>query len=84
MKKEVLRQCIALRVMLPKESMIRVVCFNGNVSIDKTYKAPGRGAYISKTSEALALCKKKNLLERALKVKIPLEIYDELGRLING
>ena len=84
MKKEVLRQCIATRTMYPKESLIRVVVFNGNVIIDYSQKADGRGAYISKTKEALTLVKKKNLLNRALKTNVPSSIIEELERTING
>lgn len=84
MKKEVLRQCIATRIMFPKGSLIRIVAYQGEVKVDKTHAAPGRGAYLSKSSEALALAKKKNLLERALKAKVPVSIYEELESLING
>ena len=82
--KEVLRLCVATREMLPKEKLIRIVSSNGLVMIDRTGRANGRGAYLSKTQEALDLAKKKNLISRALKVNVPETIYEELRKIING
>lgn len=82
-RKVPLRKCVATGEMLPKKEMLRVVrSKEGEVSVDVTGKKSGRGAYISKSIEAVELAKKKNILERQLEVKIPDEIYDELIRLI--
>lgn len=78
-----LRKCVATGEMLPKKSMLRIVrSKDGEVSVDVTGKKSGRGAYISKSLEAVELARKKNILERHLEVSIPDEIYDELIRLI--
>lgn len=84
MKKSAERMCVATRMMKDKISLIRIVNYQGEVHIDLSQYAPGRGAYLSKTNEALETAKKKNLLSRALKVKVPEEVYSELERLING
>ena len=69
--------------MLPKRSMIRVVrSKEGVVSVDPTGKLSGRGAYVSKSEEAVEIARKKNVLGRQLEVTIPAEIYDELLKLI--
>ncbi|CAM5185566.1 YlxR domain-containing protein OS=Ureibacillus acetophenoni OX=614649 GN=SAMN05877842_101512 PE=4 SV=1 [Ureibacillus acetophenoni] len=82
-RKVPLRKCVVTGEMLPKKSMIRVVrSKEGEVSVDPTGKKNGRGAYISKTEEAVELARKKNSLERQLEVKIPEEVYEELLRLI--
>lgn len=82
-RKVPLRKCVATGEMLPKKSMLRVVrSKEGEVSVDVTGKKSGRGAYISKSIEAVEIARKKNILERQLEVKIPDEIYDELIRLI--
>lgn len=63
--------------------MIRVVrSKEGEVSVDITGKKSGRGAYISKSEDAVEAARKKNILERQLEVKIPEEVYDELIKLI--
>ncbi|MGM9944386.1 MAG: RNase P modulator RnpM [Lysinibacillus sp.] len=82
-KKIPLRKCVATGEMLPKKAMIRVVrSKEGEVSVDSTGKKSGRGAYVSKSEEAVELARKKNILERQLEAKIPDEIYEELITLI--
>lgn len=82
-KKVPLRKCVATGEMLPKKAMIRVVrSKEGEVSVDTTGKKSGRGAYVSKSEEAVELARKKNILERQLEAKIPDEIYEELITLI--
>ncbi len=69
--------------MLPKKEMIRVVrSKEGEVSVDISGKKSGRGAYVSKSEEAVEIARKKNVLGHQLDVKIPEEIYDELLLLI--
>lgn len=82
-RKVPLRKCVATGEMLPKKSMLRIVrSKEGEVSVDVTGKKSGRGAYISKSLDAVEIARKKNILEKQLEVKIPDEIYDELIRLI--
>ncbi|PYF04741.1 RNase P modulator RnpM [Ureibacillus chungkukjangi] len=82
-RKVPLRKCVVTGEMLPKKSMIRVVrSKEGEVSVDITGKKSGRGAYISKSEDAVEAARKKNILERQLEVKIPEEVYDELIKLI--
>lgn len=82
-KKIPLRKCVATGEMLPKKAMIRVVrSKEGEVSVDTTGKKSGRGAYVSKSEEAVELARKKNILERQLEAKIPDEVYEELITLI--
>ncbi|PSL42094.1 hypothetical protein B0H99_101342 [Planomicrobium soli] len=82
-KKIPLRKCVATGEMHPKKEMIRVVrSKEGEVSVDLTGKKSGRGAYVSKTEEAIAVARKKKVLENQLEVKIPEEIYEELIRVV--
>jgi len=82
-KKVPLRKCVATGEMLPKKEMIRVVrSKEGEVSVDVSGKKSGRGAYVSKSEEAIEIARKKNVLGHQLDVKIPEEIYDELLLLI--
>ena len=78
-KKIPLRKCVATGEMFPKKEMIRIVrSKEGEVSVDLTGKKSGRGAYVSKTIEAVNQAKKKNSLANHLEASIPNEIYDEL------
>ncbi len=79
MKKTILRKCLATNAMYPKDSLLRVVkTKSGEIYFDPTDKAPGRGAYILKSKDAILLAKKKHVLDRAFQVKVDEKIYDDL------
>ena len=82
-KDPILRRCIATNEMLDKNSLIRIVKNkSGEISIDLTGKKNGRGAYLSKSQEAIDKCKKNHLLDKAFKMQVPNEIYEELYEII--
>lgn len=82
-KKVPLRKCVATGEMLPKKSMIRVVrSKEGEVSVDVTGKKSGRGAYVSKSEQAVEIARKKNVLGHHLEAQVPEEVYEELIRVI--
>ena len=79
MKKPILRKCLATNSMYEKDRLLRIVrAKDGQIYFDPTDKAPGRGAYILKSQEAIALAKKKHVLDRAFQVKVDESVYDEL------
>lgn len=83
MKKIVLRKCLATSKQFEKKDLFRIVKDKeGNVSIDLTGKANGRGAYLSKDKDAILLAKRKHLLDKALETTVKEEIYDELINLL--
>lgn len=85
MKKIPLRRCVVTKEQLPKQELLRIVKDKeGNVSIDKTGKLNGRGAYIKKDIDVLNTAKSKNTLSRALEVTIPEEIYQEIENIIKS
>lgn len=78
-----MRKCIATGEMMPKKSLVRIVrSKEGEVSVDLTGKKSGRGAYLTKSKEAILLAKKKNILASHLEVQVDEEIYNELLELI--
>lgn len=82
-KKVPLRLCLATNQSFPKKDMFRVVRTpEGNVIVDVTGKANGRGAYISKSAEAIQIAKKKKVIDKKLEIDVPDSIYDELMNLI--
>ena len=83
MKKIPLRRCVATMTQVPKKELLRIVRTpDGEVKIDLTGKANGRGAYIKKDINALNLAKDKKILERALEVKIDDTVYEEIEKII--
>ena len=78
-KKIPMRTCVITKEKYPKKELIRVVRTpEGNVIIDETGKANGRGAYVKRSAEAIETARKTKVLERHLEVKIEDKIYDEL------
>ncbi len=85
MKKIPMRKCLASGESLPKKDLLRIVRTpEGEVKVDTTGKLNGKGAYLKKSLEALEIAKKKNLLSKALEVKVDEEVYKEIEKVING
>lgn len=82
-KKIPMRSCVITREKLPKQELIRVVRTpEGNVIVDPTLKANGRGAYLKKDLAVFEKAKKSKTLNKVLEVEIPDEIYEELKKLV--
>lgn len=82
-KKVPMRKCVATDEQLPKKEMFRIVRTpEGDIIIDETGKAKGRGAYLSKKKLAVEKARKKQILDRHLEVKVPENIYDDLINLL--
>ena len=79
MKKTPMRQCVGCREMKPKAELVRVVRSpQGEISLDLRGKAPGRGAYVCRSSQCLRRAIKSKALERGFSASIPQEVYDRL------
>jgi len=82
-KKIPMRLCLVTNLPFPKKDLFRIVKTpEGEVKVDKIGKMNGRGAYISRSKDAIVVAKNKKLLDRKLEIKVPDEIYDELLGLI--
>lgn len=79
LKKVPQRMCVACQQMKNKKDLIRIVIApTGEVSVDKTGKKPGRGAYLCLSKECVLKAQKNKNLDKVLKVAIPQEIYLQL------
>jgi hypothetical protein len=83
MKKIPLRTCVITHEKLPKQELVRIVRTpEGNVIIDESLKANGRGAYLKKDLEVFEKAEKSKQLNKQLQVEVPSSIYEELKKLI--
>jgi predicted RNA-binding protein YlxR (DUF448 family) len=74
-----MRKCLATNESYPKKEMFRIVRTpEGNVLVDDTGKMNGRGAYLSKSKEAIEIARTKKVLDRQLEITVPSEVYQEL------
>ncbi|MCT4612739.1 MAG: YlxR family protein [Clostridia bacterium] len=76
-----MRKCVGCNEMKNKKELIRVVkSKEGEISLDFTGKANGRGAYVCKSMECLEKAIKTKGIERAFETKISEEIYEALKK----
>ena len=79
-----MRMCVVTREKYPKSELIRIVKSpTGEVIVDPSGKANGRGAYLKKDKEVFLKAKKNKILDRQLEVSVPSEIFDELNNLLD-
>lgn len=78
-KKIPMRRCCGCNEQKPKKELIRVVrSAEGEISLDLTGKASGRGAYICNNLECLKKARKSRRIDRTFEVTIPDGIYDKM------
>ena len=83
MKKQPQRTCMGCNEKKDKNLLIRIVKKqNGEISIDRTGKKEGRGAYICDDEKCLEKLIKSKRLERIFQMSISQEIYDSLRGVI--
>ena len=75
-----IRMCIVCRAQSDKKQLVRIVKNkDGEIFVDKTGKANGRGAYVCKEKACFEkLCKSK-ALNRAFKCNVAQEVYERIG-----
>lgn len=85
MKKMPQRTCMGCNIKKDKKDFIRIVkSKDGEISIDKTGKMPGRGAYLCDNVECLEKAMKTKRIERTFETKIDDEIYEKLRGVMVG
>lgn len=83
-KKIPLRMCLGCSEMKPKKELVRVVkATDGEISVDKTGKKNGRGAYICNNPDCLKKAQKTRRLEKAFSCQISADIYNALEKEMN-
>ncbi len=79
MNKTPLRKCLVTHERLNKEELIRVVkTKDGEVFVDESGKANGRGAYMKLNEQVIKKAKKRKVLNRVFDTEVDDEIYERL------
>lgn len=82
-KKIPMRMCAVTREKYPKRYLIRIVRTpEGNVIVDVTGKANGRGVYVKKDLDVILKAQKTKILEKQLEVSIDDSVYETLKQMI--
>ncbi|MEJ8554446.1 RNase P modulator RnpM [Tepidibacter sp. Z1-5] len=78
------RKCIICQDRNSKKTLIRIVKNkDGEIFVDNTGKANGRGAYICASKECLEKAIKTRALNRAFKLEISEKVYNDLSEEID-
>ena len=74
-----MRMCIACREMKPKKEMLRVVkTAEGELAVDPTGKASGRGAYVCGSEECMQKVTNRKLLNKAFSADVATDVYADV------
>jgi len=75
-----LRSCVACRTARPQRELLRVVrAPGGQVGLDATGRANGRGAYVCRDATCIATATSRGALARSLTATIPTSLAGELA-----
>ncbi|MBR2012757.1 MAG: YlxR family protein [Clostridia bacterium] len=76
-----MRMCLCCREMKPKRELVRVVLNKeGQISVDLTGKAAGRGAYLCRETQCVAKLLKTRALDRGFSRKVEEDVYEQLQK----
>ncbi len=76
-KKIPMRRCVGCMESKPKKELIRIVCNKeGDLSLDITGKAAGRGVYLCKNMDCLEKARKRKAIPRSLDKEVSAEQLD--------
>ncbi len=82
-KKIPLRKCLGCGEQFPKKELVRVVkTKQGDIFLDATNRANGRGAYICHSAECLKKALKRKAIQRSLETALSDEVQIELEKAI--
>jgi hypothetical protein len=82
-KKIPMRSCVITREKLPKQELVRVVRTpEGNVIVDISGKANGRGAYLKRDIDVIEKAYKSRILNKILEVEVEDSVFEELRKLV--
>ncbi|NLD11512.1 MAG: YlxR family protein [Clostridiales bacterium] len=77
-----MRRCIGCMESKPKDELVRIAYYEGDLTVDASGRAKGRGVYLCRNAECMELAQKKNALQRNFKTNFDKEtinrIFEEL------
>ena len=78
-----MRMCAICNTKKDKRELLRIVCDKEkNISIDKTGKLQGRGAYICYNLDCLKKAMKSKKLDRTFETSIDKKVYSDINSII--
>ena len=82
-KKIPMRSCVVTHEKLEKKDLIRIVkTKDGDIFVDETGKANGKGAYLKKDINVIRLSKEKKILDKVFEMEVKDEVYKSLEDIV--
>lgn len=79
-KKVPMRRCVGCMESKPKNSLVRIACYEGEITVDPTGKAKGRGVYLCPDKDCMEKAKKRRSLQRNFEIEISEEKLQDIFR----
>lgn len=79
-KKVPIRRCVGCMESKPKNSLVRISCYEGEITVDPTGKAKGRGVYLCPDKDCMEKAKKRRSLQRNFEIEISEEKLQDIFR----
>lgn len=73
-----MRRCIGCMESRPKSELVRIAYYEGQLTVDYSGRARGRGVYLCNRPECMELAKKKNALQRNFKTNFDKDVIDDI------
>ena len=73
-----MRRCIGCMESKPKRELIRIAYYEGEMSVDRTGKAKGRGVYLCPNTECMEMARKKKAFQRNFKTSFSEETLEQI------
>lgn len=77
-KKIPMRRCVACMESKPKQDLLRIAFYEGELTVDISGKAKGRGVYLCNDPECFEKAKKRRALQRNFDGEIKQEQLDKV------
>ncbi len=78
-----MRRCVGCMESKPKSELIRVAAYEGEISLDVTGRAKGRGVYVCPSEECVKKAQKRNSFKRGFRMEITGEQMERLYEALN-
>ena len=76
-----IRTCVCCGEKKPKHELLRIVRnLDGSISVDRTGKSLGRGAYLCPNPDCVIAAQKKRKLDKSFRQNVPDSIYEQIQK----
>ena len=83
-KKVPMRRCVGCMESMPQKELTRIAYYEGELTVDYTGRAKGRGVYLCSNPECLEKAKKKRALQRSFQTDLKKEALEAVFSQIEG